>query len=161
MAASRPFDVLASSPRLRVRQSAWIVADALDLPVTVVGGLAGQEFGTADGRAWAGVTAGFGGEPAHDPDRPIAAGAEPWNAYADRVLAALTGILTAHAGGRVCVVGHGKTAGLAAALLSGAPDPRAAAPALVIAHGELSVWRRDVTGWHHEAAGRTAATSRR
>jgi probable phosphoglycerate mutase len=150
-----------TSPRLRVRQSAGIVADALGLPVTVVDGLAGQEFGTADGRRWARVTAGFGGEPAHDPDRPIAPGAEPWNAYADRVLAALTGILTAHAGRRVCLVGHGKTAGLAAALLSGAPDPRTAAPALVIAHGELSVWRRDATGWHHEGAGRAPATVRR
>ena len=140
-AASR-FDVLLCTPRLRVLESAQIIGVRLRKPVTVINGLAGQEFGAADGQSWEHVTGRFGGPPAHDPDRPIAEGAEPWNAYADRVLAALTDLLARHAGHRILLVGHGKTSGLAGALLSGAPDPRAAATKFIIDHGTLSQWRQ-------------------
>ena len=111
-AASR-FDVLLCTPRLRVLESAQIIGVRLRKPVTVINGLAGQEFGAADGQSWEHVTGRFGGPPAHDPDRPIAEGAEPWNAYADRVIAALTDLLARHAGHRILLVGHGKTSGLA------------------------------------------------
>jgi probable phosphoglycerate mutase len=147
MAAERPFDVLLSSPRLRVLECARIIGRRLGRPVVVVHGLAGQEFGTADGRPWQRVTERFGGPPTHDPDRPIAAGAEPWNVYADRVLATLADVLARHAGHRICVVGHGRTAALAAALLAGEPDPRVVGPGQAIEHGELTVWRRYETRW--------------
>jgi probable phosphoglycerate mutase len=147
MAAERPFDVLLSSPRLRVLECARILGSRLGMPVAVVHRLAGQEFGAADGRPWQRVTQRFGGPPMHDPDRPIATGAEPWNVYADRVLGALVEVLAEHAGHRICLVGHGRTAALAGALLSGAPDPRAVAPGPAIDHGELTVWRLDAAGW--------------
>ncbi len=143
-----PFDVLVCTPRLRVRQSATVIGARLGLPVTVSKQLRGQEFGAADGQPWEGVTNGFGGPPAHDPDRPIAPGAETWNRYADRVLAAIRALLTAHPGRRVVVVAHGKTAGLAGALLSGATDPRAGATDYVIDHAALSLWRRRPDGWN-------------
>jgi probable phosphoglycerate mutase len=148
MAGRRPFDVVLSSPRPRVLECARIVASRLGQPVVVVERLAGQEFGSADGRRWERVTEEFGGPPIHQPDRPVADGAEPWNVYADRVLAVLTEILADRAGQRVCVVGHGKTTGLAGALLSGAPDPRSAAAALVVSHGALAVWRQEGDAWH-------------
>jgi probable phosphoglycerate mutase len=147
MAAERPFDVLVSSPRLRVRQCAEVIGSRLGLPVLVVDRLAGQEFGAADGRSWELVTSAFGGPPAHDPDRPIAAGAEAWNAYAGRVLAALAQLLAEHAGRRICVVAHGKTSGLAAALLTGAADPRQVPAELVVGHGDLAAWHHDGTAW--------------
>lgn len=154
MAAERPFDVLLSSPRLRVLECAGIVGRRLGLPVLVVHQLAGQEFGAADGRSWERVTRGFGGPPTHDPDRPIAPGAEAWNAYADRVLAALAGILARYAGRRVCVVAHGRTAALAGALLSGAPDPRVVTHDQSPEHAELTVWRHDAVRWNVERLGR-------
>jgi len=150
LAAERPFDALLSSPRLRVLECAQIIGHRLGLPVVVVQGVAGQEFGAADGRPWQRVTQRFGGPPTHDPDRPIAVGAEPWNAYAERVLAALADVLAGHAGQRVCLVAHGRTAALAGALLSGAPDPRAVTTDQAIDHGELTLWRRDEAHWLRE-----------
>jgi 2,3-bisphosphoglycerate-dependent phosphoglycerate mutase len=139
--ARRPFDVLLCSPRLRVRQSAEIVGARLGLPAVAVHGLRGQDFGAADGRAWDDVTAAFGGPPSHDPDRAIAPGAEPWNAYAARVLDTLAALLRQHAGRRILVIAHGKTVGLAGALLAGEPDPASAASRYVAGHGALRHWQ--------------------
>lgn len=145
---ARPFDVLLSTPRRRVLECAEMIGARLARPVGVIDELRGQEFGRADGELWEDVVRTFGGPPTHDPDRPIAEGAEAWNAYAERVLAALAAVLSGHAGRRVLLVGHGKTTGLAGALLSGATDPRARAEEFVLDHGALSSWRRDPAGWH-------------
>jgi 2,3-bisphosphoglycerate-dependent phosphoglycerate mutase len=145
--AARRFDVLLSSPRLRVLQCAQIIGTRLARPVTVVPALRGQEFGAADGRSWEHVVGEFGGPPALDPDRPIAQGAESWNSYADRVLAALSTLLAEHAGRRLLLVGHGKTTGLAGALLSGASDPRSRVTDFILDHGALSRWRRGAHQW--------------
>jgi probable phosphoglycerate mutase len=139
----RPFEAVFCTPRPRVRQSAQLLAEALGLTAVEVTELRGQDFGTADGLRWAEVTAAFGGPPAHDPDRPIAPGAEPWNSYTRRVLAALSALLADNAGRRVLVVGHGKTIGLAGALLSGTDDPGPYVPE----HGCLVHWRWTDPGW--------------
>jgi probable phosphoglycerate mutase len=143
--AERAFDVVLSSPRPRVAECAGVIAARLGRPVILVDALRGQEFGAADGRPWSDVVAAFGGPPAHDPRRAIAAGAEPWNAYADRVLGALAEILARHDGRRVLLVAHGRTAGLAAVLLAGLP--RARAQDFVVDHGEFSHWRCEPDGW--------------
>ena len=144
--AEWPFDVLLTSPRPRVLECAQIVGARLARPVTVVEALHGQEFGAADGGLWERVIAEFGGPPEHDPDRPVAAGAEPWNAYADRVLTALTALLAAYCSRRLLLIGHGKTTGLAGALLAGA-DPRARAEDYVVDHAAFSHWRHGPDGW--------------
>lgn len=143
----RPLDVLLSSPRRRVLECSRIIAERLGREVVVVRELRGQEFGAADGRPWQQVVDAFGGPPTHDPDRPVAPGAESWNAYAERVLRALREIVAAHDGRCVLLVAHGRTTGLAGALLAGAEDPRAAASAYVVDHGGLSLWRREAGGW--------------
>jgi probable phosphoglycerate mutase len=140
--AQRPFDLVLCTPRLRVLQCAQTIAAGLNRPVMVVENLRGQDFGAADGQSWQQITDAFGGPPWHDPDRPIAPGAEAWNDYAARVLAALGTVLAVHADRRLLLVAHGKTIGLAGALLSGVPDPARAAPGLVIDHGALTHWRR-------------------
>jgi probable phosphoglycerate mutase len=145
--AERGFDVLLCSPRLRVLQCAEVISERLGLPLTVADELAGQEFGTADGQSWVQVTTRFGGPPKHDPGRPIAEGSESWNVYADRVLAALTGMLGKYAGQRVLLVAHGKTSGLAGALLSGAPEPRSTVDGFIVEHGALSHWQQHQDGW--------------
>ena len=146
MDAAGRFDALLCTPRPRVLESAQIIAARLSQPITVIDKLAGQEFGVADGQSWEQVTGRFGGPPAHNPGRPIAEGAESWNSYAERVLAELTAMLARHGGQRVLVVAHGKTSGLAGALLSGAADPRADVSGFIIGHGALSQWRRQSSG---------------
>jgi probable phosphoglycerate mutase len=147
LAAGPPVEVLLSSPRPRVRECAGIIGSRLRLPVVEVAGLRGQDFGHADGASWQAVTASFGGEPSSRPDVPIAEGAESWNTYADRVLSTLRSVLAEHAGRRICLVGHGRTTALAAALLSGAPDPWDIDPESVLEHGSLARWRLDRAGW--------------
>jgi probable phosphoglycerate mutase len=147
MHASRRFDVLLSSPRPRVAECAQIIAARLVVAVTVAEVVRGQEFGVADGQRWDDVVRAFGGPPVSDPDRPVSDGAEAWNAYAGRVLAGLARLLHAHAGRRLLLVGHGKTTGLAGAMLSGAADPRGAAGAFVLEHGALSHWCEGPSGW--------------
>jgi probable phosphoglycerate mutase len=152
MAVERPFDALYCSPRRRVQEGAAVIGAALRLPVTVVPALRGQDFGAADGRSWRVVTAGFGGTAMDHPDVPIAVGAESWNRYAARVLRAVTDLLQRHGGDRIVVIGHGKTTGLAGALLRGDPDPAASAGDHVIEHGHLAHWRREAapgsgSGW--------------
>jgi 2,3-bisphosphoglycerate-dependent phosphoglycerate mutase len=162
LSAERPFDALLSSPRRRVLECAQIIAARLAIPVTVVDALRGQEFGAADGRPWEHVIHEFGGPPVHDPDRPIAQGAESWNDYADRVLAALAAVLAEHAGRRVLLVAHGKTTGLAGALLSGVPDPRSRATEFIVDHGALSHWRQAGGHWElvvHNDSRHLAASS--
>jgi 2,3-bisphosphoglycerate-dependent phosphoglycerate mutase len=154
--ARRPVDVVLSSPRRRVLECAQIIGQRLDREVILVPGLRGQEFGDADGRPWRQVVDTFGGPPTHDPHRPIARGAESWNAYADRVLRALRDLLRAYDGKHVLLVAHGRTTGLAGALLSGAADPRASAQAFVVDHGALSTWRRDPGGWRLDVANDSA-----
>jgi probable phosphoglycerate mutase len=148
MDAGRAFDVLLCTPRPRVFESAQIIGARLSRPVTVVDALAGQEFGVADGQSWSQVTGRFGGPPASNPEHPIAEGAEPWNAYADRVLSALVEMLSKHAGHRILLVAHGKTTGLAGALLSGATDPRTAATSFIVDHGALTQWRESGDRWN-------------
>ncbi len=59
----------------------------------------------------------------------------------------MTALLDEHAGRRLLVVAHGKTSGLAGALLSGASDPLAAVPGYIVAHGALSHWRQRDGSW--------------
>lgn len=149
MHAARPFDGVFSTPRLRVRQSAEIIATRIDLPVTVIKALCGQEFGAADGQLWREVTAAFGGPPTHDPDRPIAPGAESWNNYAARVILALTALLSEHEGQRLLLVAHGKTIALACAMLKGSPAPAGEVASDLVGgvaayagdHGGLTHWQ--------------------
>jgi probable phosphoglycerate mutase len=140
--AARPFDLLACSPRLRVRQTAEIIGHRLGLPVTTVDALRGQEFGQADGRGWQAVTTAFGGPPTHAPDRAIAPGAETWAVYAERVLAALDLLLAGADGHRVLLVAHGKTIALACTLLQGAADPAVGVERYGGDHGGLTHWQR-------------------
>jgi 2,3-bisphosphoglycerate-dependent phosphoglycerate mutase len=143
----RPFAALLSTPRPRVMQCAQIIGARLARPIIVVDALRGQDFGAADGQQWLQIIHDFGGPPADDPDRPIAEGAESWNAYADRVFAALARVLTDYSGRRILLIGHGKTTGMAGALLSGVPDPLAGVRDFVLEHGGLSHWRQRCDGW--------------
>jgi probable phosphoglycerate mutase len=146
-AQGRQVEVILSSPRPRVKQCAEIIARQLSMRVTEVKDLRGQEFGAADGKPWTQVKRDFRGEPIDFPDRPLADGAETWNAYADRVLETLRDVLDRYDGRRILLVAHGKTVALASALLADEPDPATDAARYIIPHGSMVTWQRNDTAW--------------
>lgn len=119
--ADRAIDALCTTPLTRTRQSAALVAHALELQPVVEPDLRETDFGDADGKSWTEVIASFGRIPALEPDRPIAPGAEIRTQYLTRSTAALGDILTRHTGQRVLVVGHAETTGTAAHLFLDLP----------------------------------------
>lgn len=66
----RPFDVVYTTLRRRVQETAEIVTRTLGLPAVVVADLRGPDHGDADGHPWHEVKAAFGGPPQHNPDQP-------------------------------------------------------------------------------------------
>ncbi|HTZ30152.1 MAG TPA: histidine phosphatase family protein [Streptosporangiaceae bacterium] len=140
--SGRPIDVLYSSPRLRVRQTAEILAADLGLEPTEEPGLAGLLHGQADGKPWAELKAAFGGPPQARPDRAYAVGAETWNDYLARTCAALGGLLGRHSGQRILVAGHGETIESAFTLLLGLPPGTSTRVGFAPAHASLTRWAR-------------------
>jgi broad specificity phosphatase PhoE len=49
---------------------------------------------------------------------------------------------------KILLVAHGKTTGLAGALLSGATDPRTAATSFIVDHGAVTQWRESGDSWN-------------
>ncbi|GAA1613710.1 hypothetical protein GCM10009733_007290 [Nonomuraea maheshkhaliensis] len=107
--AANPFTRLYAGPRLRLRQSGRILADALDLPLSVSESLEGPNHGDADGKVWHEVKTAFRGGPHAHPDQPWAAGSDTWNGYLQRAGAAVADLVRAHQGERVLFAAHGET----------------------------------------------------
>nr|WP_255529493.1 histidine phosphatase family protein [Leucobacter edaphi] len=108
------FDAIVTSPLLRARETAEIIADRLGIgSVTEAPGLIERSFGEAEG---------MDVEVAHErwPDF-LAAGMEPDSAVAERGLGALDGLADAHARGNVLAVSHGAFIRHLLAEISGVP----------------------------------------
>ncbi|CAI7973443.1 histidine phosphatase family protein [Parafrankia sp. BMG5.11] len=105
----QPFDAVYVSSRRRARETAELATGGLGVPVTVEPALAGPQHGVADGRPWTEIWAAFGASPGDEPDRPFAEGAESWNQYLARAMAALGEIIERHPEQRVLVVAHAET----------------------------------------------------
>ncbi len=153
-------NALYASPIPRARQTATIVATALELPVTVEHDLREPDYGTADAKPWTEAVAAFGVPPALHPDRPIAPGAEPWTTHALRVRATLTAILDRHPGHTVLLVAHGDTIIAAhhhflalSAEPPGTPTP-AGSLAYVTDHTGLTAWEQRPLSWTRPDTGR-------
>lgn len=101
-------DAVLSSPVRRTRETAEVVAAALDLPVSEEPGFAEMEFGSWDGltflevaeRDQAGLDAWLGSLEVPPP------GGESFRQVEERVLAGLARVLEEHAGRTVVVVSH-------------------------------------------------------
>jgi probable phosphoglycerate mutase len=141
--ARRPFDAAYTTPRLRVRQSADIITARLGIEATQVEELRGLDHGDADGQPWHQVKTAFAGPPQHRPDRPIAPGAETWNAHLDRVTTTLTTIVDRHVGDSVLIIGHGETIEAANAWLLHLPRD-GQAPGFITDHACLTHWQQHV-----------------
>ena len=135
-------DVLYSSPRLRARQTAELVADMLGLPVRVDDGLRDQDFGDADGEPRSTLYCGFPGNPILEPGRAPAPGAEPWSAYVARVRRTLHRLSRIHSGQRLMLVCHGETVNAAHHVFLGLPDGWPGPLPLTVANTAITRWRQ-------------------
>ena len=151
--AGRPFDAAYTTPLLRARETAGIVAARLDLPVTIIDDLREPDYGDADGKPWADVVTAFGRIPALHPDEPIAPGAETWAAYLRRATAALQVIIGRHAGGTMLVIGHGETVTAAAHLFLGLPASARAGAAFAAHYASITRWEQQPLAWTRPGAG--------
>lgn len=141
----RPFNAFYTTPRLRVRQSAEIVAEALGLRPAIEPDLRGPDHGDADGQPWSDVKTAFGSALQHQPDRPVAAGAETWNAYLTRATMTLEKLLTRHDGQRILIIGHGETIEAAHTLLLKLPGQSSAGFWFTSGHAAISRWQRQTS----------------
>ncbi|MGW4463006.1 histidine phosphatase family protein [Micromonospora sp. NPDC004704] len=140
--AQRPYDAFYATSRLRVVQTAAIIAQALRLPATTDSGLLGPDHGDADGQPWSDVKTAFQGPPQHAPDSQYAAGSETWNQYLQRATHALQKILARHDGGRILITAHGETVEAAHSLLLGLPRNACLRFGFVTEHASVSRWQR-------------------
>jgi probable phosphoglycerate mutase len=140
----RPYDVLYTTPRLRVHQTADIIATQLDLTATIEPDLRGPDHGDADGKQWHDIKTAFGGPPQHDPDQPYAPGSETWNQYLQRATTTLRTILDQHHGQRILIVGHGETIEAAHTLLLDLPTQASRRLGFVTDHASLTHWQQHI-----------------
>nr|WP_237439700.1 histidine phosphatase family protein [Amycolatopsis rubida] len=148
--AEHPFDVVYTTPRRRVLETAEIVTRALGVSPVVEAELAGAAHGDADGRSWHEVKSAFGGPPQHNPDAPYAPGSESWTAYLERAAGALEKILTRHRGKRVLVLAHGETIEAAGTLLLGLTSASSRRARPITDHACLTRWQLHVNRFGQE-----------
>lgn len=157
----RPFNVLYSTPRRRVRESTQIITHALALRAIEDSDLRGLDHGQADGGTWREAKNAFGGPPHHRPDHPYAPGAEPWTTYLRRATAALVAILARHEGQRILICAHGETIQAAHTLLLGLPPDACTRIGFATDHACVARWQHQVNRlgqklWILQAANDTA-----
>lgn len=140
----RPYDAFYTTPRLRVRRTADIIASRLGLTATIERDLRGPDHGDADGKQWQDIKTAFGGPPQHNPDRPYAPGSETWNQYLQRATSTLRTILDRHHGQRVLIVGHGETIEAAHTLLLDLTAGARRRLGFVTDHAGLTRWQQHV-----------------
>jgi probable phosphoglycerate mutase len=138
-----------TGPRLRLRQSAELLAHTLNVPVVVEPGLDGPIHGDADGRPWREVTAEFRGHPQAHPDRAWAAGSDTWNVYLSRATAFLTELLSRMAGQHIVMATHGETVIAAHSLLLGLP--LGSPVRFAVEHASLTRWQHQRNRFGHES----------
>lgn len=140
----RPYDAFYTTPRLRVRQTADIIATRLGLSATIDPDLRGPDHGDADGKQWHDIKTAFGGPPQHDPNRPYASGSETWNQYLQRATSTLRMILDRHHGQRILIVGHGETTEAAHTILLDLPAEACRRLGFVTDHAGLTRWQQHI-----------------
>lgn len=107
--ADRSFNALWTSPRLRAREGAEILSGLLGLPLVVLPGLRGPDYGAGDGVNWRTLLEYFGGSQWCRPDEPIAAGAETWSEFLRRTTDATLELIELSQGKRGVLVAHSET----------------------------------------------------
>ncbi|WP_214317025.1 histidine phosphatase family protein [Nonomuraea sediminis] len=162
-----PFTHVYAGPRLRLRESGRVLADALDLPLIISDLLDGPVHGDADGKRWHEVKTTFRGGPHAHPDRPWALGSDTWNGYLKRASTVLADLIRSHHGARVLFAAHGETVLAAHTLLLNLRPGLAAG--FTVDHASITRWqlhsnRFDDKRWmldrHNDTAHLTMAGTR-
>jgi probable phosphoglycerate mutase len=146
--ARAPFDLFYTGPRLRVRQTAEVIAARVGLTPTVVADLRGPDHGAGDGLPLDAVRDAFGGNPRRYPDRRYALGSETWREYLHRASTAILRLLDRADGRRVLVAGHRETVEATHFLLLGLAPESCTFLRFDMGFGCLARWRR-----HHDRHG--------
>jgi uncharacterized phosphatase len=130
---SMPWDAVVSSPLVRARETAQIIADGLGIPLgAAYPGLVERDYGPLEGTSSAAAIDRW-------PTREYP-GAESLDAVATRGTEALAQIAADHPDGSVLVVCHGTIIRYTLARLAGRPVPG-------IDNGSVSMVRRDGAEW--------------
>jgi uncharacterized phosphatase len=130
---SKPWDAVVSSPLLRARETAALIAAGLGIPLgDAYPGLAERDYGVLEGTS---AAAAINQWPSRDYP-----GAETLDAVATRGEAALAEIENDFPDGAVLVVCHGTIIRYTLARLAGRPVPG-------IDNGSISMARFDAAGW--------------
>ncbi len=106
---SVPLDAIYSSPLLRARQTAELIASLHGLPVILESALREVDYGDWEGLAVATVANQFPEQERlrrEDPLRFVPPNGEPMAAFAQRVIAAIQRLANSHPNQTVCVVAH-------------------------------------------------------
>jgi 2,3-bisphosphoglycerate-dependent phosphoglycerate mutase len=148
-----PITAAYTTPLRRARETADIVANHLDLPITTMDDLREPDYGQADGKPWTDVITAFGRIPAQHPDHPIAPGAEPWTTYLQRTTTALRDTLTRHPGGTVLIIAHGETVTAAAHLFLNLTTSLRANAAFAVHYASITRWEQQPLAWTQPNAG--------
>ncbi|MDH2388534.1 histidine phosphatase family protein [Streptomyces sp. HNM0663] len=135
----KPFDALYTGPRIRLRQTAEIISQALRLPISTDDRLDGPVHGVADGQPWTEVKTTADGGPHAHPDKPWAAGSDTWNGYLERASRFLRELIDQHEGERVLFAAHGETVIVAHTLLLGIP--LGSPSGFTVSHGSITRWQ--------------------
>jgi probable phosphoglycerate mutase len=117
-----------ASTTARAMQTAQTIGGALRVNPRRQSGLRVPDPGLAEGTTWAAARQAWPADPFGG--RPQAPGREPWLTYLARAQQSLSGILGAHPGGRVLVVGHNETLAAMIALCHERDDQRGPRPHL-------------------------------
>lgn len=147
--ADAPFGLFHTTPRLRVRQTADVIATVLGVTPLVTADLRAPDPGTLDGQRWADVRRAFGGNLRRHPNRRQGPDSETWHEYLTRAHACLRAILRQGAGQRILVVGHLETVEAAHTLLLGL-GPGASRAGFVSHHAAIARWRQEIDVYGHE-----------
>jgi uncharacterized phosphatase len=130
---SRPWDAVVSSPLKRARETAYIIAQGLEIPLgPAYPGLVERDYGSLEGTSAAAAIERW-------PDREYP-GAESLDEVAARGEAALAAIVNDMPDGAVLVVCHGTIIRYTVARLAGRPVPG-------IDNGSISLLRFDDGAW--------------
>lgn len=130
---SMPWDVVVSSPLVRARETAQIIADGLGIPLgPAYDGLVERDYGELEGTPSSDAIARW-------PDRGYP-GAESLDSVATRGAAALARIADDYPGSSALVVCHGTIIRYTLARLAGRPVPG-------IDNGSVSMVRTGAFGW--------------
>jgi len=103
-------EIIISSPFLRARQTAEIIADELQLPVEIVHGLHERDLGCLKGHSYDDLRALVLKDPSYDPAHGWAwkpAGGESYEEVRERVMAAAEGLLKRFPSNEIVIVSHG------------------------------------------------------